>query len=237
MQIHVQAEEQVLTTPVCALVVHENGRGRAVVTRHAVHQEKGQFTLGTGETLERVHLERLNRSLNGAQLHYIDGHVLARSESVIVWWEAAQKRALFFEGPSPDVQALSGQEVPFPALVFVADGPTLSVYALKENERPGPDTPLMRSPTYNTYQNGTVCLGSTVRPDPHDPQPEHAWSTAFFRSTFTHATAAPFLAWEGTYSELLKHSRRKRRFPPEALRPAGQTLKALLRTMSERSES
>jgi len=237
MRIHVQGEEQFVAVPVSALVIHENRQGRAIVTRHDIQRTGEAFALGSGQTLDRLHLERLNRSLNGSALHFIPGHVLARSASVTVWWELAQARVLHFDGASADVQAMSGLAVPFPPLVFVADGAALSVFALQQDARPDVGTPLMRAPTYNTYADGGVCLGSTVRPDPNDPAPEHAWSAAFFRSTFTHATAVPFLAWGGTYSELLKAARKKKRFPPEALRPSGKTLGTLLGGLAERAES
>jgi len=236
MRIHVHDEEQFVAVPVSALVIHENRHGRAIVTRHDVQRTGEAFALGSGQTLDRVHLERLNRQLNGSALHFIPGHVLARSAAVTVWWEPAQTRVLHFSGASADVQAMSGLAVPFPPLVFVADSASLSVFALQKDARPEVDTPLMRAPTYNTYADGGVCLGSTVRPDPNDPGAEHAWSAAFFRSTFTHATSLPFLAWGGTYSELLRAARKKRRFPLEALKPAGKTLGTLLSGLAQRSE-
>lgn len=185
-----------------------------------------QPELAAGRLLTRDDLESLYKALRGTQsLAYLPPHVLAASPDGVAWHEPAQERTLFFQTRDESLNTISGT-YPQPALLWVYDGPTLSVYALPHDERPKPDTELLSVPFYNTYENGNICLGSTPLPKHHDPNRTSEISSAFFQSAFTHASGRQrhYRNYGGSHSELWQHIRELGTFPTEYLMPAGQTL-------------
>lgn len=189
-----------------------------------------QPELAAGKLLTRDDLEGLYKALRGTQsLAYLPPHVLAASPDGVAWHEPAQERVMFFQTRDASLNSISGA-YPQPPLLWVYDGPTLSVYALASDERPGPNTELFNTPYYNTFSGGNICLGSTPLPKHHDPMRTSEISSAFFQSAFTHAAGRQrhYREFGGSHSELWQHVRELGHFPREYLVPAEKTIAQVL---------
>lgn len=203
----------------------------AFATLHDLHPGKDNHPeLAPGRLITRGDLEQLYKALRGTQsLAYLPPHVLATSPDGVAWHEPAQERTMFFQTRDESLNAITGT-YPQPALLWVRDGPTLSVYALASDERPAPNTELFTPPYFNTFDNCSICLGSTPLPSHHDPMRTSEISSAFFKSTFTHAAGRQrhYQNFGGSHSELWTHARQLGHFPTNYLVPAGKTLKQVL---------
>lgn len=72
----------------------------------------------------------------------------------LVWYRREEVRAMFFTDGKKDFSAW------VPPIVYVAERKKLSVFALKNNDRPTEETKLCSAPFFNVSGNGPVCLGS-----------------------------------------------------------------------------
>lgn len=199
----------------------------AFATLHDIQEGAGeQPELAPGKLLTREDLESLYKALRGTQsLAFLPPHLLAASPDGVAWHEPAQERTLFFQTRDESLNNISGT-YPQPALLWIYDGPTLSVFALPSDERPTPNTELLSVPFYNTYESGNICLGSTPLPKHHDPNRTSEISSAFFQSAFTHASGRQrhYRNFGGSHSELWQQIRELGHFPTSYLMPAGKTL-------------
>jgi len=92
---------------------------------------------------------------------------------------------MFFGSPDGKMAKSNGLSFPQPALVFVVNGHTLSVRALKTNQRPSADTKLYVAPTGMSATAGASVSARRVFQHPfHRAIPQ--WERAFFESEFTH---------------------------------------------------
>ena len=216
-----------LLQPTSALVVYRHpGVEVPVVINHPVHVDGGSAVLGAGTPVSQAAMEALMSSLDAFPLGLQAENVLARGKDGLIFWERARTWRFSFDTRQPDLDRLSGRMIPMPALVFkVTHGRNMQVYALKDNARPGPDTPLFAPPTMNTGR-GMVCLGNTQLPQRLDPEHPELWSAAYFRSTFTHSANA--MNWQSSYGDLLRLAIKKRRFPTEHLGKTLSTLRGLV---------
>lgn len=115
---------------------------------------------------------------------YIPEHIL--SLEPLVWYRKAGKEKLYFSKKLniPDT------EYSLPALVFKLQGGKLSVFAMKKNTRPNPDTLLYYVPFLNCYENGSMCLGSTtIKKGNTLADTARNAEKAFFLSEFSHTIA------------------------------------------------
>lgn len=208
-----------------------NQESHAFATIHDLQAGEGdQPELAPGKLLTRDDLEGLYKALKGSQsLAFLPAHVLAATPDGLAWHEGAQERPMFFQTRDDSLNSISGA-YPQPPLLWIYDGPSLSVYALDSDERPTEDTPAYLVPYYNTYESGNICLGSTPLPKHHDPTRTSDISAAFFQSAFTHASGRQrhYQKFGGSHSELWQHVRELGRFPTEYLVPAGKTVGQLL---------
>ena len=207
--------------------------GRSVfVSLHDVVSTNDAPQLGAGRLLSNEALSSLVEGLWSHQVAYLPDHVLAFGPTALAWWEPAAKRALFFDAQDQAVNAISGRVFPQPPLVFIAQrsgvGANLRVFALEHNARPKADTPLFMAPYWNASQ-GTVCLGSTQRPDSLEPDQTTAWSAAFFASAFTHGTSHLVVGTGKSYAEFWQSLERRKTFPTAPLIPAKRTLQEVLK--------
>lgn len=73
-----------------------------------------------------------------------------------VWWRPSRPTPQFFS--CEELGTIQGV-CNMPSLVFAQHERSLSVCAIAGNQRPTNDTPVFHVPMFNTYDNGSVCLG------------------------------------------------------------------------------
>jgi PRTRC genetic system protein B len=78
-------------------------------------------------------------------------------KTLVIWYRPAMVRSLNF---SAALGIKGGTEVRTPALLFLADGNSLYIYALMDDNRPEAATKLYNAPFFNIYSDGRVCLGT-----------------------------------------------------------------------------
>jgi PRTRC genetic system protein B len=172
----------------------------------------------------------LLETLEESTLTYVPAPVVATTRNAMAWYEGASLRTMFFQ-PSSDsaVKAFDAKVVPQPALLFLAKGRGLRVYALASDDRPTLDTALYYAPYWNMIGDGhEVCIGSMVLPKRVDPEATTRFSDAFFQSNFTHHQGVKRYAFGGTYAELLAAACAKGTFDSSWLVPAKKTLRQVI---------
>lgn len=151
--------------------------------------------------------------------------VLARTADMFAWWTPAQTRTMFFAAADGKMSDLNGLIFPQPALVWRVRGGSLSVRALKQDRRPIGSTALHVAPFWNVYENGSVCLGSTVTPQRGEVSSYREWESAFYSSAFTHPIGAQRLTTlKGGFHSMWSALAGKEQFPARYLVDAKQTL-------------
>lgn len=229
--VHLGIEETVKLEQAILVYKGASGGRSVFLSLHDVTELNGAPQLAAGRLLSSEALSSLVEGLWSQRAAYLPEHVLAVGPGALAWWEPARRRALFFEAQDAAVNAISGRVFPQPPLVFVAErsgaGARLQVFALERDARPEADTPLWLAPYWNASQ-GTVCLGSMVRPDGLEPGETGVWSAAFFASAFTHGTNQLVVATGKSHAEFWRSIERRKRFPVRALIPARRSLKEVL---------
>jgi PRTRC genetic system protein B len=84
---------------------------------------------------------------------------------------------------------LTSGEYYIPNIVFLSDGKSITVYAIKKKDvfNIGKDTQLYHAPFMNVYSGGNVCMGSAkIKKFQNINEMIHSVERAFFDSTFTH---------------------------------------------------
>lgn len=77
--------------------------------------------------------------------------------NTVIWWEPAQTRTMFFNEKLGMGASFS---CAMPAILYMVEGKSLSVFALQEDKRPGPNTPICYLPLPNVYNDCRVCMGT-----------------------------------------------------------------------------
>lgn len=182
--------------------------------------------------------ERLIRAQGAMPLSYIASNVLAINRGSCAWFVPAQTRVMNYQ-PSYDhsLTALSGKAFPQPPLVMISqqrdNQAYLQVFALRENVRPEPQTPLMLAPFHNIYDQHTVCFGQNTLPSGSTPAYQHAWETMFYATPFSHP-GGTHRRWDErlTYTEMWLEAEKQGHFNTDWLRPcpAQLTLETVLCT-------
>ncbi len=135
---------------------------------------------------------------------------------------------MFFEGGTPEAEALNGHVYPHPPLVFKVCRQELYVRALECDARPSANTPLQTAPYWNTEgSRGLVCAGTMRIPQEMTADNISEWESASFSSSFTHPSGAVRLTshpegFSGLWSSLADS---RGPFPTEFLTDARQTLR------------
>lgn len=215
----VEAELEGTAQPVAALVFYEAGFGTVAL----LYRYEGKAVSVSAP--DPGYLAALVEGLRGTGgVEFLHPRLVARGLGVRAWWRPAWKAPLHFTLPA--LKDLSGQVFPQPPLLFVEKGERLEVYALPEDRRPSPDTPLLLAPYFNLYGHGPgggVCLGTGRRGrDVED------WESAFFESAFSHLGGTRPLK-EGSLVDLWRSLAGQEAFPLEVLREAGLTLAQAVR--------
>jgi len=112
-------------------------------------------------------------------------HLDPASTGRVIWYSPAQKVNLLFS----ERLGLPNGKAYVPTLVWKADPHQLSLYAIKEDERPVLETPLFKAPFFNVFARGEVCMGSVKVDLSHCSCLEeftHGWEQYFWNSYFSH---------------------------------------------------
>ena len=217
-----------------ALLIYKGDSHReAFVTLHQIGKEAHcPPTLGPAETLTQGFLDSLIHAVGGnAAVEVLPENVLARTQQMLAWWVPAKPRRMFFQHAQGALNDISGKIFPQPALVLRVDGSGLSLRAMEKNQRPQAGTRLMVAPYWNTYANGSVCLGSMRAPKQASVSAMDRWETSFYESAFTHPNDAQRLTTHPGGSEGLwrKLAGSQRTFPSKYLNDAKQSLAHFLK--------
>jgi PRTRC genetic system protein B len=175
-----------------AVLIYGNNSGGSFATAHNIAIDKnGAPSLLEGYPLTIRILNELNaaitkgtetkRSFNG----FLPENVLAVGISSVVWWLPATDRNVSFDCSDELIGRASGK-TPHPSLVFGVNDNNWSVYALKDNKRPTPETELYQAPYFNVWESGEICQGTSRVPNGATTKQIEGWNTAFFASNFSH---------------------------------------------------
>jgi PRTRC genetic system protein B len=222
MSTHVQVEVESVgaTRPSKAILFY----GSSFASVHEIQQG----ALGAGRPLGTRALRDALEALHGSSLEWLPENVLAYGGKRLVWFEAPQPRALFFDTTDEALNALSGGVFPVPGLIFEAGERSLKVWAYRGAGRPTRDEAVCVAPFFNT-SCGSVCLGSMRRPELFDASCGEAWSSSYFSAAFTHQSQSGALSsFPGSPAELWLETRSRGGFDPNWLIPTGQSLEAVI---------
>lgn len=201
-------------------------------TAHPVSNTGKRPVIGAGRPVDREALFTALDSLAercAANAEFLPETVLAIDRTAVTWWCRPTMRRVFFDcAELGTVTAV----VLHPGLIFQARTNGFFVYALDGAVRPTPDTPLFEPPYFNTWDHGSICIGSARVPARIDVASIEGWESGFFESAFTHPNAGgkrvnhprgEFAFWKemlaGKYGE---------QFPLQCLVPMKRTLGDLI---------
>lgn len=226
-----------------AILVYETtgyGGKEGYATVHGVdpaRQPGARPQIRAGVPLTRQALSAVLNGLSADEsFGFLPENVLAVGKGYMVWWSRPTQRRVFFQAKEP-IGNRAGT-TPHPGLVFAVDEEGWSVFAVKGDKRPTPESPLFQAPYFNVYGSGRICTGNVELPSLTTTDAIAAYEEAFFGSNFTHPNIpakgkltrhadGPYTLWR----ELLdgKH----RTFPAKCLVPLHQTAGHLVEVVCE----
>ena len=144
-----------------------------------------------------------------------------KGQLLLVWYcDRKTERLLFKEGL--DIPTAS---YPLPKLIFVLNGNTLFVYAIKRKTPLHDGTQLYHAPFMNVYSPGSVCMGDVSVDYGRFGHYEDIMDFAekqFFMSLFTHTNHNDLL--DGNFVELMCQMKGRQAFDEKLLIPNHKTL-------------
>lgn len=176
------------------LLYFQKETGRAYATHHGVEiQPGGKPMIMTGSPLTQERLLAWAKALDAAPpLDFIEPHILAKTAEATIWWRPAQMRNLYFDldkNLRPTLKSI-GRKVmrsaPCPAHLFAATRSHLYIFALASDDRPTPDTVLLRSPIMNIFEDASLCWGNVQKPNLGDRDACSRFEAAVFEGWNTH---------------------------------------------------
>jgi PRTRC genetic system protein B len=232
MHLHAEYGQEAPLNLIHAILLYGSKDRIRLATLHTPEKDLngGPPMLGEGQPISREFLQKLSRDLQGEMpAAWLPDNVIVWSQSLVAWWESARTRPMFFT-PKSDGKSLDGKLYPHPPLLFAVSHMHLWVWALAENTRPAPQSPLFVAPNWNTSENGSVCHGSMAAPRRIESGNLPQWSEAYFGSRFTHSNLDRDLCrhpegFLGMWRDLAGQSR----FPVQYLIPKGTLRETLCR--------
>ena len=212
-----------------AILLYTSGTGEALATVHEI----AEGALLPGTPLDRNGLVELVATLSGPTgvRTILPERVLYSDASTLLWWCPSARRPIHFKSGKKELdEEISGKEVLHPPLVFLARQQSLSVWALRDNERPMASTQLFVAPYFNVYASGAMCSGNIRLPDSISPSNKNLkeWELAFFETNFTHSNldGKKITSFPGGHTALWKEltSPSYEHFPVGALAPLASKL-------------
>ncbi|GGG86907.1 PRTRC system protein B [Edaphobacter dinghuensis] len=209
---------------------HNSQAGNTYVTHHPVITNKGRTPeLGPARLLTIEFIQSLLQSL-GTQLpaEFLPEQVIGRTDRLLAWWTPRQIRPMFFGNVQGNLKGISGRNFPQPALVWLAVDGALRIRALKDNQRPSPESPLAVAPYWNLYESGEVCLGTMRAPKVSTVASIAQWEESFYQSEFTHGNVGRVTRHPGGFEGLWKELADKKKFPAASLIDIPETVDGFL---------
>lgn len=212
----------------------ENGRD-GLVTINPVRIDGDNAFIAPGQPASKAALvEALDhladRSCTRALFH---PRVLGKGPDYLVWYTQPGTRHVAFRHKS--FGGDKAASCPMPGLVFFVRSEGWFVFAYAGKRRPTEKTRLLRSPFFNVYQTGGICVGNIDLPKQRVEAPIEQWEDAFFGTWFKHPNvpqdellkkgANPFDLWKDLMGG--KHQA----FPSSMLKSAGATLGEMFETL------
>jgi PRTRC genetic system protein B len=216
-----------------ALLIYRSGdtsrsdRANAFVSRHTVAKTDGLRTpiLGPAQPLTLEFLQTLARELgNYAAIEVLPVNVVARTERMIAWWTAGQKRQMFFSTTQGKLAKVNGAIFPQPPLLWMVNHRGLAIRAMQQDQRPAADTKLCFAPYWNLFEAGRVCLGSMRAPNASTVAAIDLWEQGFYESAFTHGNVGRVTRHRGGFEGLWKELAGKEIFPADSLVELAETV-------------
>lgn len=170
------------------------------------------------------------------ELEFIPSAMLAQGGRTMVWYMPASVRPMFFNVSTPNGREEVAGSAWQPPLVFAVHEEAWYVWALKQDERPTPMTPLYHAPYMNVWKSGKICTGNVRTPSGTRDEMNHlAWELVFFNSWFTHLNDIDqkrFKRRKSLFSYWKQAIKKQTPFPVHDLVPNGHTLKDVLKAIS-----
>ena len=204
-----------------ALILYSRHGFQPFITRHRI--EGNHLSEGVPLTREALlalcaivmpEIKNTVKFLPENVLAYTPGH----DNGMIMWWRPAQVRLMHFHKRTKMPSGVA----PLPAVLFMADGASLRVWALVDNKRPGPNTQLYHPPFFNILGGSSMCMGNMKPPKVVRPEDIFKWEGLFFDSAFT-TDGQPILRKmdaKKLWRDLI--NKKAKRFPIKHLAPAGK---------------
>ncbi|SEH94626.1 PRTRC system protein B [Paenimyroides aquimaris] len=151
----------------------------------------------------------------------------SNDKGMVLWYTKAQQRQLYFV----DGLDISNGKAQVPAMLWIANKSSLTVFALASDRRPTEKTPLHYAPFFNIYEKGNVCMGTVSIDIKNSASVEEfiqAWEHYFFNSYFSHSLVANLTRQNivNLWKDLVNTGKP---FPKEALKKNNKILKNQLR--------
>lgn len=202
MKAALQLGETATYTLKSALLVYESNDSTAV-TVHNIVTHNGKPVIEAGQPVTYGAIESLASALGrNLAASYLPPNVVSLGFGQVAWFCPGARRRIWFKADgrfdgtrqetgkelsdSQRSQKLNGKFVWSPPLLFVGGDRTLQVFALAQNARPGPDTPVYRAPYWNLWDRGHVCEGNRKLANLPTPASIPAYEDGFFNSAFSH---------------------------------------------------
>lgn len=187
------------------LLVYGDDRGTCFVSLHGVApctDKSKPPRLGPGSPISRALIVSL---FNGLEFKVQERSILPEqclywNSDMMLWWKPAGRRRIFFNAKNDILNALSGEEVMHPPLLFRAQESGLSVWALPGSVRPTEATVLCRAPYFNVYRDGRMCTGNVRLPDQIQTNQIDMWEEGFFGSNFAHGNTQELTSHPGGHT-------------------------------------
>lgn len=223
-----------------ALLMYESDDGRQVyATTHAIEPDANnpaRRIIGAGSPMTKRALADFAQAVNitTAYAGFVQPNLVYTSANLLAWWVPAAIRTTWFKSEDAAIGNRHGAAA-HPALVFIATPGDWYVYALRESQRPDADTPLLRAPHFNVWDDGRICTGNVALPPALSADALDAYEEAFFRSHFTHSNSKDAVKYKGGIAALWRDQLDKPDAEPmhRALRPAKETLKAAIKRITQ----
>ncbi|HEY4295693.1 MAG TPA: PRTRC system protein B [Paraburkholderia sp.] len=209
----------------CALLFYRSqGTNHIYATQHAARVVDGRPTLlaGVPITLDQLadiaDIAAKKTSYRG----FVHERVVYFAPNQLAWWMPACTRRVWFK--SKDLIGERAGDARHPPLVFIVNRSSWSVFALRENARPGATTKLYTAPYYNVWEGGEICVGNVQTPEAINTASIKPFEDAFFRSRFTHPNNERLIHRRGGAERLWLDLLDGAEFPLGRLIDAKQTL-------------
>ena len=213
-------------TPQMAIIVNSMGYSEYYLERRDIVD--GKMTAAV--PLTRECLTDIVNTLSSDEKDIIHGSIPAnmiyadsrRGFEKYIWFNPPERRKLYFHSSLN----IPNGEMLVPGLLYVVIEGTLSIYAFKGRK---PKNKLFRAPFFNTYTNGSVCLGNAKAKKASEltyASIIQYWEDMFWKSEFVSTLFNPI---EGNLSTLTRQLIKSgEKFPESKLLPVETTLKRLL---------